>query len=243
MTVPTLIGEIRDHLASGQSSRLFEALELAEQLPAPSGDVEDEIAQTLFDVAFHAESLMGYARCVTLYRRVLGHSTGNRNIHAGAWFRIGRCLECLSDFKSAADAYRVAIATATDWNHMTGLARWHLAELEIAAEEYAAARELLDEIAAEISRPDIPMRDVQLRRSRCLMGEGRHSEATGALTALIAEDSGDDAALRALQYLAQLSESAGNHVAAARYYDELLSHPRTPDAWRVVAGQKLKNLR
>ncbi len=228
-------------LEDGGPDNLGLALELAEQFPFPQDSgvhVADQLAKAVFDAAFAGEGLMDYRRCVALYRRVVACPVTDSNILAGAWFRMGHCLERVFDLHAADEAYEAAIQTAQNWERLTSLALWHLAELRLASEDYGGALALLDQCLARETQPDVSRRQVRLRRGVCLERENQTGDAKTEFLALIDEDEHDEIAAHTLHKLASMTEAEGDFKAAAGFYARLIAHPHSPNEWKFAAAHR-----
>jgi FkbM family methyltransferase len=177
--------EIRQKVASGEAEQLRQALAMVELLPAPaSGGSQDAAAQTLYELVLHAESLGDWEGCAALYRRVASYDVTNPHIRGAAWFRYGLCRERVDELSEALDAYRRALVDAAGWSLVTGLARWRLALLLTAAEEFEEAAGLLRDLLSDLPHPEIRDDEVRLMQARCLWQLGRGRQACAVLSGL-----------------------------------------------------------
>lgn len=236
---PALVETIKRKIATFEREQILEAVGLTENFPPPGPEPADIAAQVLHDVALHAESLGEWPLCASLYRRSLAYPTVSPRIPIGNWFRYGLCQEHMGALREAIAGYRNALSYGDAWPHVTALARKHLAELLMAAEEFQQARAVLEQLSASLPHPEIQSDQVALELARCLLRLGERKAALERLQSLSSQPTSTEAAVEALQLLADLHEQAGNLQAAAACYRRIIQSGAAESNIKAAAAYRL----
>jgi FkbM family methyltransferase len=240
-----LQAEIRAKVAAGGLDGIREALRLAESLRGPSSTTagDDDVAQTLYELVLNAEVLEDWELCSALYERVASYNVVNPHVRAAAWFRFGLCRERQGDLAGAVKGHRWAIPDAAGWPLVEGLARFRLAQLLAAAEDYSAAAELFSAIvAANLPHAEISAGSVILNWARCLWRLGNAVEAR-ALLENPPHPLSDEVQIDALRLLAEIYEAIGDTERAAECYRSIVQSAFAEPQLKSAAGHRLAALR
>lgn len=240
---PALCDLVKRKIATFDRDEILEAVRLTQGFPPPSSEPADVAAQVLHDVALHAESLGDWPLCVSLYLRSLEYTVASPRIPIGSWFRYGLCQERMGTLREAMAGYRKALSYGEAWPHVTALARKHLAELLMAAEEFEEAGSLLEELSRALPHPEIERGQVEVKLARCLLHLGRANEARLRLEALCAEPPSTEAAIEGFQLLADIYEAGGERQSAISCYARIIESGAATVHVKAAAAHRLAVLR
>lgn len=238
-----LQAEIRLRVAAGGTENLREALRLAEGLPKPAkATAADDVAQTLYELVLHAESLGDWELCSGLYRQVAEYDVANGQIRSAALFRYGICREHQGDYFGAIDAYRRSIPDAAGWPLVEGLARFHLAQLLISAEQYEEAAAILQDLLLfDLPHAELDAGEIALDRARCLWRTERLEEARDLIERPPHPISGE-AQIEAKRLLAEIHEARGDTERAAECYRSIVQSDCADPQLKSAASHRLSAL-
>ncbi len=237
---PTVESEITALLGRGKPADLKAAVELIDRLPAPAALPDDATVRLMSDVAFAAEALGDYELCADLFSRALQYPVVEVNLHAGAHYRRGVNFERLGRWRDAIGAYGDALRLGHDWAHMLTAARWRLSRLLLAAEEYAKAETLIEQLTGELPHPEIDIQQVELNRGRCQFHLGRLDSATETLERACKIDPASRAALDTDTLLAEIYETLGQSAPALVCYGRMMQNPLASEAVRRAVATRLE---
>lgn len=235
---------IMERLATFEESEIRELLIVSESFPdaGSAGEEQDDVAQTLHDIALHAESLADWDACGALYQRVLRYPVREISIHVGAKFRLAICLENLGALRKATNAYRETLSYGEVWPDVAAQARNRLAMLLMAAEEYEEAIEHLFALDARPLPVDVHRDPVQICIAKCLVRLGRLREAEDRLNSLRNGTPSSEASLEALKLLGFIHEQLGDTASAVNSYKLLLQLAASNPIHQQLAMQRLARL-
>ena len=229
-----------EKLQTFQKEAILAAVDLSWEFPPPEAQEgpQDTVAQTIHDIALHAESLGDWELCKSLYRRVPDYPAERREIAADSRYRYAYCLERQGRLIEAIRAYRGNLATEVGVSAtLTGLTRLRLARLLMDAEEYEEALELLEELAQALPVDRVDTHEVLTDLGRCALRLGRFERARQALQQAVETTLGLESEIEALRMLAEAHERLSNPQAAIECYRRLVdsnfSEPRTKAAATV----------
>lgn len=229
-----------EKLQSFQKEEILAAVDLSWEFPPPEAQEgpQDTVAQTIHDIALHAESLGDWELCKSLYRRVPDYPAERREIAADSRYRYAYCLERQGRLIEAIQTYRANLATeAAVSATLTGLTRLRLARLLMDAEEYGEALQLLEELAWSLPVERVDTHEVLTDLGRCALRLGQFERARQALQQAVELTLGLESEIEALRMLAEAHERLGNPKAAIECYRRLVdsnfSEPRTKAAATV----------
>lgn len=229
-----------EKLQTFQKEEILAAVDLSWEFPPPEAQEgpQDTVAQTIHDIALHAESLGDWELCKSLYRRVPDYPAERREIAADSRYRYAYCLERQGRLIEAIQTYRANLATeAAVSATLTGLMRLRLARLLMDAEEYGEALQLLEELARSLPVERVDTHEVLTDLGRCALRLGQFERARQALQQAVELTLGLESEIEALRMLAEAHERLGNPKAAIECYRRLVdsnfSEPRTKAAATV----------
>jgi tetratricopeptide (TPR) repeat protein len=234
--------QIRLRLQDGTDQALREAIEIAALALADADNSDDETARAVFDAAFQCERLNDYRTCVALYRTITAFAVEDRLIHAGAWFRIGWCSELTRDWRTALQSYKTALELGPAWDHMVTLARYRLAGLLIAAEDYEAAEKLCGTVSQSLPHSEIRIEELVLTRVQCLAGLRRYTEARTLLETL-RPACASSFAVRVDTSLSRICELLGDRDGALEASQRIISDPEPDPQLKSLVAYRIAALR
>jgi tetratricopeptide (TPR) repeat protein len=239
---PQLCDLIKRKIAGFEPGELLEAVRLTESFPPPGSEPADVVAQVLHDVALHAESLGDWSLCLSLYSRSLEYTVDGPRIHVGSWFRCGLCQERMGLLRDAMDSYRKALSYGEVWPHVTALARKHLAELLMAADEFQEALAFLEQLSRALPHPEISREEVEVNLARCLLRLQRREEARVRLEELCTGPAPTEAALEGLKLLADVYEASRDWQSAIACYRRIIESGAAEAGLKAAAAFRLAAL-
>ena len=240
---PVLCNLVKEKIGTFDRDDILEAVRLTGSFPAPGAAPADVVAQVIHDVAQHAESLADWPLCVSLYLRVLEYTVDSPRIPIGAWYRLGICQEHSGALREAMASFRQALSLGEAWPHVTALARMHLAELLMAAEEFEEAASILTDLLRALPYPEISTEQVQLSLARCHLRLGSFEGARRQLEALCRASPPTEAAAEALRLLADIHEASGDTDSAASCYQRIIQSDAAEIPLKLAAAHRLSALR
>ncbi len=237
---PLFRDEVLRKIATLNGEQIRAAVAMVNDLPEPTEAIADDAAQLIHDVALHAESLLDWELCARLYLRVTRYNTADPRIPVGAWYRHALCSERMGDFIGAMASYRTVLKSPTVWPHVTALARFHLSELLMAAEEFGQASILLSDIEPQAALPEIHPHRILINQARCFSRTGKRQEARAILDQLISDAGSPEIALGGLKLLAEICEVDGDYAAARSCYLGILENSFASTLSKVAATHRLE---
>lgn len=229
-----------DKLQTFRKEEILAAVDLSWEFPPPEAQEgpQDAVAQTIHDIALHAESLGDWELCKSLYRRVPDYPADRREIAADSRYRYAYCLERQGRLIDAIKAYRANLTTESGVSPtLTGLTRLRLARLLMDAEEYEEALRLLEDLARSLPLDRVETHEVLTDLGRCALRLGQPERARQALQQAVEMTLGLESEIEALRMLAEAHERLANPKAAIECYRRLVnsnfSEPRTKAAATV----------
>lgn len=211
--------------------------------PAADGAPQDDIAQTIHDIALHLESLEDWETCKSLYRRVLGYAVSRTVIHADARFRLAVCEERQGRYEAAIAAFRDAIAREGGAPSVLGAhSRIRLARLLMDAEQFAEAMAALEEVIPLLPVDQLVQHELWLDIGRCALRLGRAGEAIKALTPAVEALRDTEGEVKALRLLAEACERSGETTRAADCYRRIIASGFSEPLTKAAATMRLEKL-
>jgi len=237
---PLFRDEVLRKITTFDREEILAAVAMVDGLPEPTGAIADDAAQLIHDVALHAESLSDWALCARLYLRVTKYNTADPRIPIGAWYRHALCSERIGDLIGAMASYRTVLKSPTIWPHVTALARFRLAELLMAAEEFEQALTLLSGLDPQAALPEIHPHRILINQARCLSRTGDRQKARAILKQFALDAGSSEFALDGLRLLAEICEADRDYVAARSCYLHILESPFAGTLSKIAATHRLE---
>src|SRR5579862_9878514 len=207
--ITALQREIQARVATGEEAELRLALELAKAWPPSPDRIDDDFAQTLYELVLHTEKLGDWTSCADWYACVAEYDVTIVHLRAAAYFRRGLCLERLGDLMGAVRAYQRALPDSGAWPLVQGLIQFRLASLLMAAEEFAEAAGLLADLSENLPHAEIATAEVRLAHAKCLW-RLRLSEPARQILEQVGRDSANtEYGVLAAHLLAEIEEASG----------------------------------
>ena len=236
------IEQIYELLKKGSREDVGQAMALCRNLSAEGNlDTGDDLPLAMFQTGQHAEGYFGPEEYRDLYEGALTRPVENPQIHAGCHFRLAQIQQNEGDLWGATESYEAAIKDGTGWEEMTMFARYRLAHLLVAAEEYGRAESLLREIQAAAPNPFFTSADANLLHARCLIMEGASEKAAHLLQPL-ATATDSPPSLEANRLLAEIREASGDREAAVVCYRAILASPFADTKLKAAVAYRMDAL-
>jgi len=240
---PQLLAEIRRKITTFRRDEILEAVRLSETFPPPAGEPGDVFSQVIHDIALHAESLEDWRLCAGLYERALRYPVNTARIRVGNWYRYGLCRERMAHYREAIEAYRRVTGEAEAWPYVTALARWRLAGLLLAAEDFSAAVEHLRALLPALPHPEIPLAPVEIELARCEFKLGNPAGARARLETLLDQETHGQFGVAGLCLLAEICMTAGDRDREAACYERIIQNEYAELHIKLAASHRLSQIR
>jgi len=238
----TLESKIATLLSLEDSSAAIKAFELSAELPEPGTRVADATARVLFDIGFRLERFERNGDAVITYRRALRYPVIDINLVAGTWFRIALLADRSGAWIEARAGFRKALELAPSWFYMAALARYHLANLAAAEEDYTEAAALYLTLESGPAHPEIQSEKVVLELGRCLLRSGERGSAREKLERLLELFADSPLAVEAYKLLAEIHEQDGASADAVQVYQRIVASAHAEPALKAAAAHRVAAL-
>ena len=223
-------------LAAAEESRLYAP-------PNGDGEAQNDIAQTIHDIALHLESLSDWELCKTMYRRVLEYPVSLADIHGDARFRLAVCEERQGAYNAAIEAFRESIEGEDGTKvALRAHARVRLARLLMDAEEFAEAMALLEQVIPMLPVDQLAAHELWFEVGRCALRLGRAEYAVEVLRRATDAVRGLEREVEVLRSLAEAYERNQQRTEAVECYRRIVSSGFSEPRTKAAATVRLQSL-
>lgn len=215
---------------------------LLARLDPASLDDDPALMEMLFAAGLAAERGTLYEIAGRIYRALLQSPRVGRSYRANAHFRLGLVLEFAASWWESPTEYRKAIELADDDPHgveLAGLARFHLAHLLAAQEDYEEAAAVFQELALRSPLGRAP--EVRFQYALCLLRSGDPNAAEQALGEIAAPE--DALGARIDQTMAEIHEYRKDYKKAVDCYERMIRNSGADVTSKWAALQRLSVIR
>ncbi|MCC6588384.1 MAG: tetratricopeptide repeat protein [Bryobacterales bacterium] len=237
--------ELWDRLRTFRPELLLGAVEESRSFAPPNADgaAQNDIAQTIHDIALHLESLQDWELCKTLYRRVLEYPVNLPDIHGDARFRLAVCDERQGAYNTAIEAFREAIAHEAGTKvALRAHARVRMARLLMDAERFGEALALLEQVVPMLPVDQLAAHELWKDVGRCALRLGRGPHAVDTLRRAADAVHGQEGEVEVLRLLAEAYERNQQRTEAVECYRRIVSSGFSEPRTKAAATVRLQSL-